>query len=224
MQNQMKKRIDKNSKSKKILKWVNGFLVFAIIFSLAVEVVMVTRVISTPQVLAVIPGEEAPAQAEPTANEKELEKKCVNELKNFMADKQVEFGEFINQNFRSEKPTSELLPKALEKYRQYRAEVREKAQTLMKDSALGKLTADAAAKEAPACAKAVEEDFTIMKELLKQHVANNAYAKKSTRLLDQYKFLNSRLGELNFTIAQTYGYFAALSQKLPCYATKCVKQ
>ncbi|MEK7171987.1 MAG: hypothetical protein AAB739_03705 [Patescibacteria group bacterium] len=230
----MKKRIEKKSDIRgqksgmhKILKLINVVLVFLIIISLAVEVVMVTRVVTTPQVLAVLPGEEAPAQAEPTeptANEKELEKKCVNELKNFMADKQVEFGEFINQNFRSEKPTSELLPKAIEKYRQYRAEVRGKAQELMKDSALGKLTADAAIKEAPACAKAVEEDFTIMKELLKQHVANNAYAKKSTRLLDQYKFLNSRLGELNFTIAQTYGYFAALSQKLPCYATtKCVK-
>lgn len=227
MQNQMKKRINKNLKSEKILKWINGFLVFAIILSLAVEVVLVARFVTTPPVSAqeeATPTEGgATAEPEPTANEKELEKKCVNELKNFMADKQVEFGEFINQNFRSDKPTSELLPKAIEKYRQYRAEVREKAQELMKDSALGKKTADAAIKEAPACTKAVEEDFTIMKELLKQHVANNAYAKKSTRLLDQYKFLNSRLGELNFTIAQTYGYFAALSQRLPCYAKKCVK-
>ena len=230
MQNQMKKHINKNLKSEKILKWVNGFLIFGIIISLAIEIVFVARFVTTPPVSAqeeAVPapaGGEEPAPAEPTANEKELEKKCVNELKNFMADKQVEFGEFINQHFRSDKPTSELLPSAIEKYRQYRAEVREKAGKLMKDSALGKLTAEAAAKEAPACAKAVEEDFTIMKELLKQHVANNAYAKKSTRLLDQYKFLNSRLGELNFTIAQTYGYFAALSQKLPCYATKCVKQ
>lgn len=235
MPNQMKKNINEkfkgqNPKTKKILKWVNGFLIFGIIISLAVEVVLVTHSITTPQVSALkeaVPApavEEEVAPVEPTADEKEAEKKCVNELKNFIADKQVEFGEFINQHFRSDKPTSELLPTAIEKYRQYRAEVREEAGKLMKESATGKRTAEAAIKEVPACAKAVEEDFTIIKELLKQHIASNAYAKKSTKLLDKYKLLNSKLGDLNFTIAQTYGYFAALSQKLPCYAKKCVKQ
>lgn len=241
MPNQMKKNINEKSKGQnpkakcqtsgmyKILRLVNAVFIFAIIISLAVEVVTIARVITTPQVSALeeaVPapaGEEEVAPAEPTADEKESEKKCVNELKNFMADKQVEFGEFINQHFRSGKPTSELLPTAIEKYRQYRAEARSEAQKLMNESATGKRTAQAAIKEAPACAKAVEEDFMIMKELLKQHIASNAYAKKSTKLLDRYKLLNSKLGDLNFTIAQTYGYFAALSQKLPCYATKCVK-
>ena len=82
----MKKRIEKKSDIRgqksgmhKILKLINVVLVFLIIISLAVEVVMVTRVVTTPQVLAAT-GEEAPAQAEPTeptANEKELEKSAL---------------------------------------------------------------------------------------------------------------------------------------------------
>ncbi|MBI4994292.1 hypothetical protein HZC21_01450 [Candidatus Peregrinibacteria bacterium] len=225
----MKKHIDgkskgQNPKSKKILKWINGFLIFAIIFSLAVEAVLVTRIITTPQAAAQEETPAAPAEEEvpaEDANAIEAEKKCANEIKAFMAGKQIEFGEAINQHFRSGKPTSELIPAAIELYRQYRAQAREKAKVLMNQSATGKKTFTSATAEKPACEKAVEEDFAIMKDLLRQHISQNAYAKKSTRLLDQYKILNSKLGELNFTIAQTYGYFAALSQKLSCYATKC---
>lgn len=228
----MKKAINEkskgqSSKSKRILKWINAAVVLAIIVSLAVEVVLVARVISTPQVSAL--GEEAPdapAEEEATAedaNAVEAEKKCANEIKVFMVGKQIEFGEFINQHFRSDKPTSQLIPAAIARYSQYRAEVRAKMKELSKQSSTSKKTFESATVEKPACEKAVEEDFAIMRDLLRQHISTNAYAKKSTRLIDQYKILNSKLRELNFTIAQTYGYFAALSQKLPCYAIKCVK-
>ena len=63
-----------------------------------------------------------------------------------------------------------------------------------------------------------------MKELLKQHVANNAYlAKKSTRLLDQYKFLNSRLGRAQFYDRADVRLFRGAIAKLPCYANKMRK-
>lgn len=218
-----------NLKLTKFLKWINGLLIFGVIFSFAVEIVLVSRIVMTLQVSA---QEEEAAAAQPApevaaemdANEEEAEKKCANEIKAFAAEKQIEFGEAINQHFRSDKLTSELIPAAIEMYRKYRADVRAKMQELSGQTATSKKTFESATAEKPACEKAVEEDFAIMRDLLRQHISTNAYAKKSTRLIDQYKILNSKLRELNFTIAQTYGYFAALSQKLPCYATQCVKQ
>ena len=63
----MKKRIEKKSDIRgqksgmhKILKLINVVLVFLIIISLAVEVVMVTRVVTTPQVLASYRGRKRP--------------------------------------------------------------------------------------------------------------------------------------------------------------------
>lgn len=227
-QNLKVKIASKNLKLTKFLKLINGLLIFGIIISLAVEIVFVARIVMTPQVSAQEEAPDAqPAEEEATAedaNAVEAEKKCANEIKVFMVGKQIEFGQAINQHFRSDKPTSELIPAAIEMYRQYRVDVREKMQKLSGQTATSKKTFESATSEKPACEKAVEEDFAIMKDLLRQHISTNAYVKKSTRLIDQYKILNSKLRELNFTIAQTYGYFAALSQKLPCYAIKCVKQ
>lgn len=146
--------------------------------------------------------------------------KCLRALQTFAHQKHIEFGQFINTHFRSEKPTSELIPTAIERYRLYKKEIREH---IAKFFPQDKTLSTAALQERPQCERAAEEDFKIIKELLYQHITENAYSKKSTRLLDTYKRINTGLEKLNFTIAQMYGYFSALSQKLPCYATKCVR-
>lgn len=145
--------------------------------------------------------------------------KCINQMKDYMADKKDEFGAFINEHFRSEKPTSELIPAAVFRFRQYREEVRKRIAEFLPAN---RAEASAALSER-ACQTIVDQDFIAMKSLLRAHILSNAYAKKSTRLIDKYKEINGKLQKLNFTIAQMYGYFASFSQKLPCYATKCVK-
>lgn len=147
--------------------------------------------------------------------------KCEKALKGFLEDKRREFGEFINTHFNSALPTSELIPTAVELFRQYREQARKKADEFFPAD---KTLSETAFAEKPKCEQVLKEDFALMKSLLRQHILANAYAKKSTRLIDKYKQINSKLEKLNFTIAQTYGYFAALSQKLPCYATDCIKQ
>lgn len=163
------------------------------------------------------------AQAQPvpgqTAAPSPDDVKCIAEMQDFMRDKKIEFGTFINEHFRSEKPTSELIPVAVERFRQYREEVRERIAEFLPAN---RAEASAALAEG-ACQTIVDRDFLAVKSLLRQHILSNAYAKKSTRLIDKYKEINAKLQKLNFTIAQMYGYFASFSQKLPCYATKCVK-
>lgn len=145
---------------------------------------------------------------------------CVKQITPFLAQQQAEFGEFINSHFRSNKPTSVLVVTAIERFRQYRAEALARMEKFLPKDAT---VAAGASAERAACSEALDEDFKIMKELIRQHIVENAYAKKTTRLLDKYKEINEKLSKLNFTIGQMYGYFGTLSQKLPCYATKCVK-
>lgn len=147
--------------------------------------------------------------------------KCARRMKEVLFLKKEEFGKFMNEHFRSSKPTSELIPGAVELFRRYRKEMFEEMKKFLP---LDKTEGTAALTERPSCEKAVEEDFVLMKQMITQHIIENAYAKKSTRLLDRYKEINSKLRKLNFTIAQMYGYFSAFSQKLPCYATKCVQR
>ncbi|MEK9132781.1 MAG: hypothetical protein AAB606_03695 [Patescibacteria group bacterium] len=146
--------------------------------------------------------------------------RCVTHMKTFMEKRRIEFGDFINTHFKSAKPTSDLIPSAVERFREYKNSVKTEMESFLPYSQ----TTTAANQERTACEAVMKEELQIMKELLMQHITENAYAKKSTRLIDKYKEINGKLEKLSFTMAQTYGYFGALSQKLPCYATNCVKQ
>ncbi|GEM_PF-6435258 len=202
---------------KKGIKIINFFLILAILGVLTLE----ARLLFVQAQDA--PAGDAGASAEDSDSatpEKDVSGKCAEQIKNYMAIQKVEFGQFMNEHFQSAKPTSELIPAAIEKYREYRAGIMQKVDGFIPEG--GKL-ATSANEEKEGCKKAVAEDFQLMRELIRQHVTENAIAKKSTRLLDKYKVLNEKLEKLNFTIAQTYGYFAALAQKLPCYATSCAR-
>lgn len=185
----------------RFIKIVNTLLIFTIIGTLLFEAHILT-------------------QAQDTPPSTDIGTKCVTQLRDYLVLQEVEFGQFINEHFRSPKPTSELVPTAIEKFREFRADAKaQMVKYLPHEQIVG-----AAIRERTQCEDAMQEHFRIMTDVLRQHMISNAYAKKSTRLLDKYKQINSKLEKLNFTIAQTYGYFAALSQKLPCYATKCNKR
>ena len=161
------------------------------------------------------------AQSADTAADAALEpSKCVVYIKQFAAKRQIEFGTFINSHFRSAKPTSQLISVAVERYRLYRNEITKEMEEFL---SADRTPFEIADKERTACSVAVEEDFTIMKEILRQHILDNAYAKKSTLLVDKYKTINEKLQKLNFSLGQLYGYFGTFSQKLPCFATRCSK-
>lgn len=160
---------------------------------------------------------QTPAPAAPTLDVTNV---CQDRVVQFMEEKRAEFGAFMNIHFRSAKPTSELITDAVARFGQYRKEIRAYARSFVPDD---KRFGTGAVAENTSCNAAIEDDFARVKELIRNHITESAYAKKSTRLLDKYKSINDQLQRLNFTIAQTYGYFGALSQKLPCYATQCVK-
>lgn len=196
------------------IKIINAFLILLILGVIGFEIRLLTRAENGD---AAAPGDAAPAAEAPPTPE---DRTCEDHMKNFMAAKNMEFGQFLDEHFSSKKPTSELINAAVEKYKQYKAEI--SAETAKFSPKEGKDLATGGPK-ITLCQTAVRENFAIIRDLFRQRAKANASAKKSTRLLDKYKEINEKLDKLNFTIAQTYAYFAALSQKLPCYAKKCVR-
>lgn len=171
-------------------------------------------------------GSDAEAPEESAVAEFSLDKptQCVSQFRPFFADKQREFAEFINSHFQSDLPATALIPAAVEKYRQFRAEGEERIDEIIQSYiSKGGANAQAANSERASCEEVFKNESLIIKDLLRQHMLSNAYAKKTTRLMNKYKEINSQLEKLNFTVAQMYGYFSSLSQRLPCYATQCVK-
>lgn len=218
----------KNTKSivkeSRLLRAMNTIFIAAILIFASVEVVLLAMPIhKEPVALAVEGDNSGDAVADPTADAtpaSEQATQCVTRMKAFMNVQKDDFGAFMNKNFQSRKPTSELISAAIEKFRIYRKDASEEMDKYFVKAGL---TPDAASTEFSSCQTAVNEDFKIMKEVIRSHIKENAVAKKSTRLLDKYQEINKKLDKLNFTIGQMAGYFGTFAQKLPCYATKCNK-
>lgn len=218
MQNPMKKNIEKcflRQKQNPI------FILLVVVF-----LVLSARFLTNAQDAPAAPPEPPPAAdtADAATPESEVTQTepspCEKEMPDFIAISQKEFSEFINTHFRSPLPTSQLIPVAIERYAQLRDELRAKLASYPPREGVSVGEAD----QQTSCKKLVDDGLKVPKMLLQQHIMTNAYAKKSTRLVDKYKEINGQLDKLNFTVAQMYGYFAGLSQQLPCYAKACKKQ
>lgn len=198
-------------------KLINILLTVATVGLLFFEVHLLTQAVGPGDAAAETPAD---ASETPAAISSGKPDQCLARMDDFLKKRISEFGMFINSHFRSDKPTSVLIDIAIERYRQYRMEVAEELNSFTPEKGKAIGTPQAIS---DACKKLVADHTQIVENELRDHIVKNAYAKKSTRLLDRYKAINDQLSKLNFTIAQTYGYFGTLAQKLPCYATECVK-
>lgn len=201
-------------------KFINALLILSTITVLGFEAHLLTRAQEGDGAPDSTEADEETgddAAAQPEQENAEI-KRCIKDMREFTSGRREEFGEFMNTHFRSAKPTSELIEAAMKHYELYRKDVRGHLSAFLpKEGTVhqGQIV--------PECEKELQDDFFVMDEMIKGHIVANAYAKKSTRLLDKYKELNQKLERLNFTIGQMYGYFGSLSQKLPCFPTQCSK-
>lgn len=163
-------------------------------------------------------ADAAPAPTTVDAATASEQLQCPTQMAPVFEQKRKEFAEFVNEHFKSKKPTSELVADAVERLRQYRDEVRS---SMKKYTPVGNRNATVVAAENGACRVQADKEYKIVKDLLANHIQENAYAKKSTRLLDAYKDINSQLDAMNFDVAKMYANFSIFSQKLPCYAQQC---
>ena len=158
------------------------------------------------------------APAAPAAEKPAPQLYCNNVIKQNVADKTKAMANFVTQHFKNGSSTTELLPDATERFRQYVRDVKkELADYPVRDKTLG----PELLKDRTACEEFVNDQLFMVKALIKSHVKQSAQAKKTTKLLNAFKEINGKLDKLNFDMAQMYANMQTFSQKLPCYANQC---
>src|SRR3990167_4477934 len=128
------------------------------LFSFNAVIILTTILLLVFEVHLLTNAQGAPAQDVPVAVTKSADiNACVRRIQGFVVQQQIDFGHFINEHFQSDKPTSELVPVALERLRKYHEEVQREVNRFVNND-----------KEAPdalqraACKKVADDDFVIM--------------------------------------------------------------
>lgn len=144
---------------------------------------------------------------------------CQIALKPIIAKEEKDFREFIEQTFRNKSDASALIDTATKRYAAMRTKLLgeiDKYQTQpAKDLQLS-------VQQILTCRKMVDDSLITAESLLKKHVLTNAQTKKTTKLVQKMKELNTKLGEMQREIGFMQGYMSAFSQKLPCYTKQCL--
>lgn len=143
---------------------------------------------------------------------------CGKISKVYISEKRKELTDFIKQHFESKDDNTKLLPVAIEKFREHAKELKQKTSELFP---LEKARSADELAEMTACEEMIDEELRADSKILRRHVNSTAQAKKTTKLLDALKAINSKLDRLNLDMAQMYGYMETFASKLPCYAPDC---
>src|SRR3989338_2010816 len=97
---------------------------------------------------------------------------CTLNLRDAVSTRRVAFSNFINENFKNEAMTSELLPAAIEHYAEYRKELFELVDTYSPNPE-GGISAVTEVPKKEACKRFVSDELFIVREILKNHIKYN---------------------------------------------------
>ncbi len=74
-----------------------------------------------------------------------------------------------------------------------------------------------------ACFNKMEEYVDNARNMMIEHIKNSTAQKKTMMILEKYESINEKMRDLNFEIAQMYGYFLTFKDKLHWINGKCVQ-
>ncbi|MBU1019339.1 MAG: hypothetical protein ABII07_04765 [Patescibacteria group bacterium] len=197
-----------NSKWLKILSEFKEFFVFGIVV-LVLSIVVDLSVISLAQ-------EEEEAVAETGDYE------CYGDVLEVIAEADEDLTAFLSDSFTSAEPTSEIIDSVLEKYyNDYVSTVQNAIMEAMIFEAgdSGTLVADKAA----VCLDLAQKHISSNAEIMKTQIRSSASAKKTTALLDEYKWINERLSDMLMRVSEMRGQFIKIKDSLPGFTKNCVK-
>lgn len=147
---------------------------------------------------------------------------CYDEVLEALVAADLELSEFLEDTFTSAEPTSELIDLVLEKYY---VEYLDTVETILSDAIdihAGDNTVDVSNKVA-ACDTLVNKHIDANAQILAAQVASSASAKKTTALLDEYKWINERLSEMVETVSLIGAYLQKVDDGLPGFTKNCPK-
>jgi len=153
-----------------------------------------------------------------TLNDPYSYENCVNGMATFTEKSKNTFAEYLNTHFQSEKLNSELVDQAIDAYKSFRRNIYDELDKYK----LGSLESSEQYKALDECIRLTEKSVLEAKDIFKNHFNTTAVFKKSTILLDKYKGINKKLGDLNFVISQIVGAFSTFNNKIMCFISNCL--
>ena len=147
---------------------------------------------------------------------------CLEILLPYLTDADAEFAELLGSSVTSEEPSSEIVDLMIEKYKEYLANIEttfDEATAPQESQQISEVT-----ERLGTCQSKVEEHIEANEQIMQAEITSSCYAKKTTALLDEYKWINERLRDMQETVGYIGGYLTTVDGQLSGFTKTCVKQ
>ena len=135
----------------------------------------------------------------------------------------MDLTEFLNDAFTSAEPTSEIIDLVIEKYYiEYASNMESALSEAMATEGGENLTE--VLEDIDECAGIIDKHMDVNEQIMTAQVATSAAGKKTTALLDEYKYINERLEAMNLTVGKIAGLLEKVKTNMPKFTKNCVKQ
>lgn len=144
---------------------------------------------------------------------------CVETMTPFLEWRKLEFSAFLDVHFQSKENTSSLIDGAIEDFLLFKKVVLAELDKFKS----GDATSEAQLAGLNGCIVLANQTIEEARDKLKEKVLTVGQIKKTTVLLEKYKTINSKLGDMNILIAKIIAAYETIKNKLPGYLRDCVK-
>ncbi|EKD64267.1 MAG: hypothetical protein ACD_51C00032G0002 [uncultured bacterium] len=167
-------------------------------------IVLLLSVIVDLSVISLAQEEETVDSGIDTEAETEGSFECYNKLEPYLQAADADLVEFLNQSFTSAEPTSELVDLVMEKYYVEYVNNLDAALDAASETTGGESLAEVT-DDIFECQDLISKHMEVNEQVLIAQVEASAAAKKTTALLDEYKWINERLADMNITVGKLAG-------------------
>jgi len=148
---------------------------------------------------------------------------CPEIMDTFMKWRIIEFGGFLDVHFASKENNSSLVEAAITGYREFKR-LAQRELSKFEISSSGLVYTETEFQNYDLCLNLTDKYIQDAKSMLKQKILTSGRVKQSTVLLEKYKAINKRLGEMNMLVAKIVASYETFYNKLPGYLRDCVKK
>ncbi|EKD63312.1 MAG: hypothetical protein ACD_51C00298G0002 [uncultured bacterium] len=148
---------------------------------------------------------------------------CRTAVMEYLNPVDEEFGEFLDSTLTSTGTTSDLITNYLiPKYVEYLEG--EKAALESATNVSGSYDLLDVSDKISECKAIMDEHLDANTEIMKSEVASSVSAKKTTALVDEYKWINEHLREMSMSVAYIQSYLSKMSTSFTRFTKTCIQQ
>lgn len=134
----------------------------------------------------------------------------------------MEFLKFLEQTFQNKSANSTLTNIAIARYAEYKKKLRDALAYLkIESSALVDIKSQAYLSYLK-CQEITNAYIDLGKERMIDYIRTNTAQKRASILAEKYQAIGNKLRDLNFEMAQMYGFFATFKDKSPGFLRQCI--